>query len=185
MINTSDFRHGLKFLIDGEPYKIIEYENVLRGRGHGFVRTKIKNLKTGATIAKKFNSGESFEEGDFSVRTMQYLYQTGSNYHFMDSETYDQFAFDEEHIGETRWFLMEGHTYQILLFEGTPLELDLPASVELKISETTPGVKGDSVTNIMKEATLETGLTIKVPIFIGTGETVKVDTRTKEYLSRA
>ncbi|MBN1755136.1 elongation factor P [bacterium] len=185
MISTSNFRAGLKFVIDGEPYRIIESHNVLRGRGHGFVRTKIKNLRTGAILNKKFMSGENFEEGDFSVKEMQFLYQAGMDYVFMDSNTYDQFPFDEIHVGDAKWFLLEGHTYQILLFEGSPLDIDLPASVNLKIVETEPGIKGDSVTNITKEATLETGLKVKVPIFINNGESIKIDTRSKEYISRA
>jgi elongation factor P len=185
MLSTTDFRKGLKVKIEGEPYIIVDFQHARTAQRRAFVRTKLKNLKTGAVLEKTFASGETFEEPDFEEKSMQYLYSSEKEYVFMDSKTYEQITLSQEQLGDSRWYLKENEEYRILFFEGNPLNLDLPTSVVLKIASTEPAVKGDSVTNITKNATLETGLKVKVPLFIKEGELIKVDTRTGEYLERA
>ena len=185
MLSTTDFPKGLRIKIEGEPYFIVDFQHARTAQRRAFVRTKLKNLKTGAVLEKTFSAGETFEEPDFEDRLMQYLYSSEKEYVFMDSKTYEQITLTDEQLGDSRWYLKENDEYKILFFEGNPLNVDLPTSVVLKITSTEPAVKGDSVTNIMKSATLETGLNIKVPLFVKEGELVKVDTRTGEYLERA
>jgi len=184
MITAADFRKGMKISYEGEPYEVVDFQKVMMARGRGFVRTRLKNLKTGFVIERSFPSNERFPEPNFSVRKMQYLYSDGENYYFMDSSTYEQFPISSGSLGYSHWFIREGTEYKLLFFEETPLSIDLPASVEMKVIETEPGVKGDTVSAATKPAKLETGLIIKVPLFINEGEIVKVDTRTKEYLGR-
>ncbi len=185
MISPNDFRKGLKLMFEGSPYYIVDFQHVKMGRGRPHVKAKMKHLITGQVIEKSFLTTESFDPPDLEMRTMQYLYVQGDEYTFMDSSSYDQVTIDAEHLGEGRWFLMENHEYNILFFEGKPISLELPASVVLKVTQSEPAVKGDSVSNIMKPATLETGLQIKVPLFVKEGDMVRVDTRTSEYLERA
>lgn len=185
MLSTTDFRKGLRIKIDGEPYFIVDFQHARTAQRRAFVRTKLKNLKTGAVLERTFSAGETFEEPDFQDKIMQFLYSSEKEYVFMDSKTYEQIALTGEQLGDSRWYLKENDEYKILFFEGNPLNLDLPTSTVLKIISTEPAVKGDSVTNIMKSATLETGLKIKVPLFVKEGERVKVDTRTGEYIERA
>lgn len=184
MVSTSDFRKGLRLKVENEVYYIVEFQHARTAQRKAFVRTKLKNLKTGQVLEKTFASGEMFEEPDFSQKQMQFTYKSGDEYHFMDGRTYEQVALTEEQLGDYKWFLVEGRVYQVLIFEGNPTGLELPASVILKVTMTEPGVKGDSVTNITKPATLESGLEIKVPLFIKERDLVKVDTRTNEYLER-
>lgn len=185
MLSTTDFRKGLKIKVDGEPYFIVDFQHARTAQRRAFVRTKLKSLKTGTVLEKTFSAGETFEEPDFEEKLMQHLYSSEKEYVFMDSKTYDQITLSEEQMGDSRWYLKENEEYKILFFEGNPLNVDLPTSVVLKITSTEPAIKGDSVTNITKTATLETGLNVKVPLFIKEGELVKVDTRTGEYLERA
>ncbi len=185
MLSTSDFRKGLKVKIEGEPYYIIDFQHARTAQRRAFVRTKLKNIKTGAVLEKTFSAGETFEEPDFQEKWMQYLYSSGDDFHFMDSKNYEQIILNQEQLGEYRWYLKENEEYQILFFEGKPVSLDLPASVVLKVTVTEPAIKGDSVTNITKSATLETGLEVKVPLFIKEGDMIKIDTRTGGYLERA
>jgi len=185
MLSTTNFRKGLRIKIEGEPYYIIDFQHARTAQRRAFVRTKLKNIKTGAVLEKTFSAGETFEEPDFQEKWMQYLYSSGTEFHFMDSKTYEQIILNEEHLGDYRWYLKENEEYQILFFEGKQVSLDLPASVVLKVIETEPAIKGDSVTNITKTAKLETGLEVKVPLFIKEGDYLKVDTRTGEYLERA
>ncbi len=185
MLSTTDFRKGLKIKIEGELYVIVDFQHARTAQRRAFVRTKLKNLKTGAVLEKTFSAGESFEEPDFEQRLMQFLYSSEKDYVFMDSKTFEQINFTEEMLGDSRWYLKENQEYKILFFEGSPLDVDLPTSVVLRIESTEPAIKGDSVTNITKSATLETGLKVKVPLFVKEGETVKVDTRTGEYIERA
>lgn len=185
MLSTTNFRKGLRIKIEGEPYYIIDFQHARTAQRRAFVRTKLKNIKTGAVLEKTFSAGETFEEPDFQEKGMQYLYSSGNEFHFMDSKTYEQIILNQEHLGDYRWYLKENEEYQILFFEGKPVSLDLPASVVLKVTETEPAIKGDSVTNITKTAKLETGLEVKVPLFIKEGDYLKVDTRTGEYLERA
>jgi elongation factor P len=185
MLSTSDFRKGLKVKIEGEPYYIVDFQHARTAQRRAFVRTKLKNIKTGAVLERTFSAGETFEEPDFLEKWMQYLYSSGNDFHFMDSKTYEQIILNEEQLGEYRWYLKENEEYKILFFEGKPVSLDLPSSVILKVIQTEPAIKGDSVTNITKSAKLETGLEVKVPLFIKEGDMIKIDIRTGEYLERA
>ncbi len=185
MISATDFRKGLRVMIDGEPYIIVDFSHAKMGRGRPHTKARIKHLITGSVLERSFQSSESFELPDLETRKMQYLYNDDTGYHFMDSKTYEQVALAADNLGDTRFYLMENEEYSILFFEGKAISLDMPASVLLKVIESEPAVKGDSVTNIQKTAKLETGLEIKVPLFIKEGDTVKVDTRTGEYIERA
>jgi elongation factor P len=185
MLSTTDFRKGLKIKVEGEPYYIVDFQHARTAQRRAFVRTKLKHVKTGAVLERTFSAGETFEEPDFEQKTMQYLYHSDNEYFFMDCKTYDQVSLTEEQLGNYKWYLKENSEYRILFFEGNPVNVDLPTSVILKIVSTEPGIKGDSVTNIMKNATLETGLVVKVPLFVKEGEMIKIDTRNGEYLERA
>jgi len=185
MISPSDFRKGLKMMFEGAPYYIVDFMHVKMGRGRPHVKAKMKHLLTGQVIEKSFLTTENFPEPDLEHRILQYQYVQGDEYSFMDSQTYDQITMTSELLGDSRWYLMENHEYDVLFYEGRPISLELPSSVVLVVTESEPAVKGDSVSNIMKPATLETGLNIKVPLFVKTGDKVKVDTRTGEYLERA
>ncbi len=181
----SDFRKGLKLMYKDQPHEIIEVQMSLRGRGRSKFKTRLKNLKNGSVIENVFTEQEQLDEGDFSARDMQYLYSDGEGFHFMDMDTYEQFNFAEEIIGDTKFYLKENQIYPILLFENSPLSVDLPASVIMEIAETEPAVRGDTVSNVTKNAETETGLVVKVPLFVDIGDKIKVDTRSGEYLGRA
>jgi elongation factor P len=184
MISTSQFRKGMKLKVDGDLWTIVDFQNARTAQRRAKVTTKLKNIKTGAVIEKIFASGETFEQPDFEDRRMQYMYTDGENWHFMDSTTFEQYSLNRDHLSGAEDFLMENAEYRILFFEGEPLDIDLPASVVLEVVEAEPAVKGDTVSNLTKGAKLETGLEVKVPLFIKVGDKVKVDTRTKEYLER-
>jgi elongation factor P len=184
MISTTDFRKGLKVKLEGEIFYIVDFQHGRTAQRRAQVRTKLKNIRTGAVLERTFSAGETFDEPDFEEKTMQFLYSSGSDYHFMDSKTYDQISLTEEQLGDYKWYLKENSEYKVMFFEGQPVNLDLPTSIVLKITSTEPGIKGDSVTNLTKSATLETGLQVKVPLFINEGEYVKIDTRTNEYIER-
>ncbi len=184
MISTTDFRKGLKVKVEGEIFYIVDFQHGRTAQRRAQVRTKLKNIRTGAVLERTFSAGETFEEPDFEEKTMQFLYSSENEYHFMDSKTYDQTSMTEEQLGEYKWYLKENSEYKVMFFEGQPVNVDLPASVVLKITSTEPGIKGDSVTNITKSATLETGLEVKVPLFINQGEHIRIDTRTNEYIER-
>lgn len=185
MISATDFRKGLRILIDGEPYVIVDFSHAKMGRGRPHTKVKVKHLITGSVLERSYLSSESFEPPDLENRKMQYLYNDADGYHFMDTKTYDQVALTVDSLGDSRFYLKENEEYQILFFEGKAISLDMAASVILKVVETEPGVKGDSVTNIQKPAKLETGLEIKVPLFVKEGDLLKIDTRTGEYIERA
>jgi elongation factor P len=184
MLSTTDFRKGLKIKLEGEIFYIVDFQHGRTAQRRAQVRTKLKNIKTGAVLERTFSAGETFEEPDFEEKTMQFLYSSGADYYFMDSKTYDQISLTEEQLGEYKWYLKENSEYKVMFFEGQPVNLDLPTSIVLKITSTEPGIKGDSVTNLTKSATLETGLQVKVPLFINEGEHIKIDTRTNEYIER-
>jgi elongation factor P len=184
MISTSDFRNGAKIELDGEPYAIVEFQFVKPGKGGAFVKTRIKSLKTGNVLDKNFRSGEKFQEPDILEREAQYLYASGNDYYFMDTQTYEQFFLSSEQIGDAMNFLKENMVAQIVFYEGKPLSVDLPMFVELKIVETDPGVRGDTATGGAKQAKLESGATIKVPLYIEEGEIIKIDTRTGTFVER-
>lgn len=184
MIGTSDFRGGLKLELEGDPYMIVEYQHVKPGKGGAFVRTKLKNLKTGNLLEKTFRSGEKFNTPDLMEREMQFLYQQGDEYHFMDTNTYEQLFLVAAQLGSSKDFLKENMVAKILFFRGQPLGVELPVFVELRIIETAPGVRGDTATGGTKSAKLESGGTVKVPLFMEEGTIIKVDTRTGSYVER-
>ena len=183
--STSEFKSGLKIILDGDPYNIVENEFVKPGKGQAFNRVRVKNLKTGRVIEKTFKSGESVEAADVFETGVQYLYSDGEFWHFMDPSSYEQYAADKSAIGDGSDWLKEEITCQITLFNGEPLSVELPNFVELRITETDPGVRGDTSGGGGKPATLETGAVVRVPLFVAEGEVIRVDTRTREYVSRA
>lgn len=185
MFTVSDFRRGLPIVVDDQPYYVVEYQHFKMGRGKANIRTKLKHIKTGAVIEKVFSSNDTFKRPDLENRKMQYLYENGGEYTFMDSTTYEQIAVTADQIGDARWYLLDNEDYTVLFLDNQPISVDLPASVVLDVVETEPAVKGDTVTNITKPAKLQTGLEVKVPPFVKEGDRVKVDTRTGEYIERA
>ncbi len=182
--STNEFKSGLKILLDGEPCSIIENEFVKPGKGQAFNRVRIRNLKTGRVVERTFKSGDSVEAADVVEREMQYLYNDGDHWHFMEPETFEQYAASAAAVGESAEWLKEEDICNITLFNGQPLSVDAPNFVELKIVETDPGVRGDTAQGGVKPAKLETGAIVKVPLFINEGEVIKVDTRSKQYVSR-
>ena len=182
--STSEFRSGLKILLDGDPCVIVENEFVKPGKGQAFSRVKIRNLKTGRVVDKTFKSGESVEAADVLDVGMQYLYADGEFWHFMMPDTYVQYAADAKAVGESQKWLKEQDVCQVTLYNDVPLTVSPPNFVELKIEETDPGVRGDTAQGGTKPARLETGASVRVPLFIEEGERVKVDTRNGEYVSR-
>lgn len=182
--STNEFRSGLKIMLDGDPYNIVDNEFVKPGKGQAFNRVRVRNLKTGRVIEKTFKSGETVEAADVFEQQMQYLYADGQFWHFMDPGTFEQLAADENAVGDGAKWLKEGDVCVIRLWNGVPLSVDPPNFVELKIVETDPGVRGDTSGGGTKPATLETGAVVKVPLFVNGDEVVKVDTRTGEYVSR-
>ena len=185
MISAGDFRNNMCFEMDGQVYQVVEFQHVKPGKGAAFVRTKYKNVKTGSVVERSFNPNEKFEQAQLDRRDMQYLYNDGELYYFMDQETYDQTPISGDKIGDAIKFLKEEMICKILSYKGEIFSVELPITVELKIVECEPGVKGDTATNVTKYATLETGATVKVPLFINQDEMIRVDTRTGEYLERA
>lgn len=183
-VSTSDFKNGLKINLDGSPYVIIYFQHVKPGKGGAFVRTKIKNLLNGKTVDKTFRAGEKVTEAEIEERVMQYLYNDGEDCIFMDSKNFDQIPITDEVIGDNSKFLLENAEVSVLFYKGNPVNIDLPSFVELVISQSDPGVKGDTSSGATKPATLETGAVIQVPLFLKEGEKVRVDTRTGEYVER-
>jgi elongation factor P len=183
--NTNEFKAGLKVMLDGDPASIVENEFVKPGKGQAFSRVRIRNLKTGRTIERTFKSGETIEAADVIDVEMQYLYNDGQFWHFMNPETYEQLASDKNAIGDNAKWLKEQDVCIITLWNGLPLVVEPPNTVVLKIVETDPGLKGDTSGGGGKPATLETGAVVRVPLFVQKGETIKVNTRTGEYISRA
>ena len=174
MISTSDFRKGRKLKIEGDLWEILDFQNARTAQRRAKVTTRLRNLRTGQVLEKVFASGETFDEPQFEQRSMQYMYTDGSAWHFMDNQTYEQMAMTAEQLGGCAEFLMENQNYKVLYFEGNPLSLDLPSSVVLEVTDAEPAVKGDTVSNLTKGAILETGLKVKVPLFIKVGDKVKV-----------
>jgi len=184
MYSTADFRTGLKIELDGKPFIIQEFLHVKPGKGGAFVRTKLKNMLTGQVLDKTFRSGEKVPSPKIEEKNMQYLYQDKSHYCFMDTDTFDQVFLLPEQLGDNRFFLKENTDVQALIYNEEVVDIELPTFVELEVAETEPGVKGNTVTGGTKPATLESGGVIQVPLFVDIGDTVKIDTRTKEYLER-
>ncbi|MBI3994836.1 MAG: elongation factor P [Nitrospirae bacterium] len=185
MISTSDFRSGAKVEISGEPFIIVDYQHVKPGKGGAFVRTRLKSLKTGNVLERTYRSGETLDEPDIEEKEMQFLYAQGNEYHFMDTSSYEQLAFERDQLGDSRDFLKENMLVKILIYKGKPLTVEVPTFVELKITGTDPGVRGDTASGGTKPAVLETGATIKVPLYLEEGDVIKIDTRTRSYVERA
>jgi len=185
MYDTSNFRKGLKIEIEAKPFEVIEFLHVKPGKGGAFVRTKLRNMLTGRVVDQTFRSGEKVGKPDLEEKEMQYLYKDNKSYCLMDNQTYDQVFLTEEQMGDSRLFLPENTTVNVMFYNEEPIGLDLPFFVELTITETEPGVKGDTASKVTKPATLETGAVIPVPIFLNPGDRVKVDTRTNSYVERA
>lgn len=181
---TSDFRKGLKILWDGVPWVVIDFQHVKPGKGNAFTRTRLKNLLTGSTQDVTFKSGERMGDPEIEDKTMSFLYNDGEGYHFMDQRTYDQVALSQEALGDAVKFLLPEMQANVMFYQGRAINVDIPQHVVLKITYCEPGVRGDTATNVTKPATLETGAIVNVPIFINAGDSVKVDTRTGEYLER-
>ncbi len=183
--STNEFKGGLKIMLDGDPCSIIENEFVKPGKGQAFNRVKIRNLKTGRVIERTFKSGESVEAADVLEVELQYLYNDGEFWHFMDPESYEQYSADAKALGDAAKWLKDQATCTVTLWNGTPIIVEPPNFVILTITETDPGLKGDTSGGGGKPATLETGAVVRVPLFVQTGEQIKVDTRSGEYVSRA
>ncbi len=185
MIATSDFKRGTKILFRDEPYSVIDYQHVKPGKGGAFVRTKMKNLITGLVREETFRSGEKFPSPDLEYREMQYLYEDSGLYNFMDQNTYEQVALNKSQIEDVLKYLKEQIVYNILYFMDRPIAVNPPMFLELKVTETQPGVRGDTAQGgATKPATLETGVVVNVPLFVNEGEVIKVDTRSNEYIER-
>lgn len=185
MIYASDFRKGITFEINGEPHVVLDFQHVKPGKGAAFVRTKYRNILTGATREEAFNPDVKFPKAHIETKAMQYLYNDGELYYFMDQETYDQIPLMKEQVEDAILYLRENDMATIKFYKGSAFLVEPPNFVNLKVIETEPGVKGDTATNVTKAATVETGAVIQVPIFIEEGEIIQIDTRTGEYLSRA
>jgi elongation factor P len=184
VISTTDFRNGVRLALDGEPYYIVEFQHVKPGKGGAFVRTKLKSYKTGNLIDRTFRSGERFEEPDLEEREMQFLYAAGETYTFMDTETFEQFTYEKKQLGENADLLKEDMVAKILVHEHQPIAVELPIFIELKVVDADPGVRGDTASGGNKPAVVETGAVIKVPLYLEVGETIRIDTRTREYVER-
>ena len=182
--STNEFKSGLKVMLDNEPCSIIENEFVKPGKGQAFNRVKLRNLKTGRVLERTFKSGESLPAADVVETDMQYLYSDGSHWHFMNPTTFEQHEVNATVMGDTTKWVKEQDTCAVTLYNGSPLSIEAPNFVALKITETDPGVRGDTAQGGSKPATLETGAVVRIPLFVEEGETIKVDTRTGEYVSR-
>jgi elongation factor P len=185
IVSTNQFRNGMHVELDGQVWRIVEFQHVKPGKGGAFVRTKVKNLESGAVVDRTFRAGEKMPRVRTETKSVQYLYDAGDDVVFMDEETYEQIQLPRSDVAEELEFLQPSSTVQLLTVDGRPAGIQLPASVELAVVETEPGVKGDTVSNVTKPATLETGAVVQVPLFVNTGDRVKVDTRERRYMSRA
>jgi len=184
-VNTNQFRNGMHIELEGSVWRIVEFQHVKPGKGGAFVRTKLKALDGGAVVDKTFRAGERFPRVHTEVKSLQYLYDDGTEAHFMDEETYDQFGLPHGEVADALAYLAPSSSVQMLTVDGKPAGIQLPASVELTVAETEPAVRGDTVSNVTKPATLETGAVVQVPLFVDTGERIKVDPREGRYISRA
>lgn len=184
MISAGDFRKGITFEDNGDVYQILEFQHVKTGRGGAFVRTKVKSVLTGIIKDATFNSTERFKRAHIDTREMQYLYADGSLYYFMDPDTYEQLPIDEAIAKEAIEYLEEGDTATVRLYEERVFEIEAPNFVELEVTSTEPGLRGDTTSGATKPATVATGVTLNVPLFINNGDIIKIDTRTGEYMSR-
>ncbi|MFL5910915.1 MAG: elongation factor P [Gaiellaceae bacterium] len=184
-VNTNQFKNGMHIELDGQPWRIVDFQHVKPGKGGAFVRTKLKGLNSGAVVDRTFRAGEKFSRVHTETKNVQYLYDDGGDVHFMDSESYEQFSVPHGDLEDALPFMQPNATVQVLVVDGKPSSVQLPASVELSVVETEPGVKGDTVSNVTKPATLETGAVVQVPLFVNVGDRLKVDPHEKRYISRA
>ncbi|MBO8168186.1 MAG: elongation factor P [Thermoanaerobacteraceae bacterium] len=184
MISTNDFRTGLTIEVDGAIYQVIDFQHVKPGKGAAFVRSKLKNLMTGAIVEKTFRAGEKVARAHVDKKQMQYLYNDGDTYYFMDTETYEQLQIGQDIIADKTKFLTDNMIIDVAMHGNTIIDVELPNFVELKVVETEPGVKGDTATGATKSATLETGAKVQVPLFVNVGDVLRIDTRTGEYIER-
>lgn len=184
MISAGDFRNGLTFEFDGNVYQVVEFQHVKPGKGAAFVRTKMKNVITGGVVERSFNPTEKVEKAHIERKEMEYLYEDSGLFYFMDPETYEQEPLSAEQLGDALKFVKENMAVTILSYKGNVFAVEPPNFVELEVTETEPGVKGNTASNVTKPATVETGATINVPMFINEGDVIKIDTRTAEYMSR-
>ncbi|HUZ99027.1 MAG TPA: elongation factor P [Gaiellaceae bacterium] len=184
-VNTNQFKNGMHIELDGAPWRIVEFQHVKPGKGGAFVRTKLKALDSGAVVDRTFRAGEKFSRVHTETKNVQYLYDDGGDVHFMDSESFEQFSVPHADLEDALPFMQPNATVQVLVVDGKPSTVQLPMSVELSVVETEPGVKGDTVSNVTKPATLETGAIVQVPLFVNVGDRLKVDPHEKRYISRA
>ena len=185
VVSTNQFRNGMHIEIDGQTWRIVEFQHVKPGKGGAFVRTKLKGLASGSVVDKTFRAGEKFNRIRTETKNMQYLYDSGDEVVFMDTDSYEQFSLSHASVEDALPYLEPSSSVQVLWVDGQPAGLQLPASVELAVSATEPGVKGDTVSNVTKPATLETGAVVQVPLFVNVGDRIKVDPREGRYISRA
>ncbi|NDD31091.1 MAG: elongation factor P [Proteobacteria bacterium] len=184
MFSVNDFRTGITIELEGNLYTVVDFQHVKPGKGAAFVRSKLKNIKTGYSLEKTFRGGEKVMRAVVERRPMQFLYSSGDDYTFMDNENYEQITLDKQFIGEGTKWMKDSTEVSVLLHNDTPIGIDLPNFVDLKVTVTEPGFKGDTATGASKPATLETGAVINVPLFINEGDVLQIDTRTGEYLKR-
>lgn len=183
-MDTSDIRKNLKIMVDGQPYVVVDFQFVKPGKGQAFTRCKLRNLETGSTLEKTWKSGEKLEAADVETRQVQYIYQDGDNYVFMDPGSGDQLFVSADVMGDAKLFLADGMSVEVTLLKERPIGVELPAHVELQITESEPGVKGDTASGATKPAKLSTGAVVQVPLFINEGEWIRIDTRDGKYLER-
>lgn len=184
MYSTTDFRKGLKVEIGGEPFVIVDFQHVKPGKGGAFVRTRLKSLVSGNVIDQTFRSGDRVDKPDLEEREMQFLYDTGGEFHFMETQTFEQLFLTADQLGGSKDFLKENIVIKALFHNKRPIGIEVPMFVELKIVKSEPGIRGDTATGVTKPATLESGAVIQVPLFVEEGDVVRIDTRTREYITR-
>jgi elongation factor P len=184
-VSTNQFRNGMHIELDGGVWRIVEFQHVKPGKGGAFVRTRVKNLDTGSVVDRTFRAGEKFPRVHTEVKNMQYLYDAGDEVVFMDQETYEQVSLGRATVSDAIDFMAPSSSVQMLTVDGRPAGVQLPAAVELTVAETEPGVRGDTVSNVTKPAKLDTGATVQVPLFVNSGDRIKVDPRERRYISRA
>lgn len=184
MSSTNDVRPGMALDLDDGIFQIVDYQHVKPGKGKAFVRMKLKNVETGAVVDRTFRAGENVQQAIIDRRSHQLLYRDGDGFHFMDGETFSQIQLSSEDVGDAASFLKDGESADLAMYEGRPIGINLPTSVELEVTEAEPGVKGDRVSGATKPVTTETGLVVHVPLFVDQGDRIKVDTRNGEYMTR-
>ena len=185
VVNTNQFKNGMHIEHKGSMWRIVDFQHVKPGKGGAFVRTKLKNLDTGAVVDETFRAGEKFTRVHTEMKNVQFMYDDGSEVHFMDEQTYEQFGLPRADVADAIDYMLPSSTVQMLAVNGKPSGIQLPASVELAVTDTEPGIKGDTVSNVTKPATLETGAVVQVPLFVNVGDRIKVDPREARYISRA